>query len=201
MPKFVCYHCIYCCFFRDPIECPVLFPWEKRVIEDLLEDGETNTSFEPLEVWRDSKGVCIVTLYRWVIRGFCPFYDIVMRRCKIHEMKPLACQMFPLLVEVPSGKVMISSKCLWTKKNQKLLKELRRPEVIAHVFPSEFTAAVTVLQQYNSILEAVREEKLVRVNDFSSCKLFVDVDSYMVGDYGWRERRKEEGEEGDKTLL
>lgn len=201
MPKFVCYHCIYCCFFRDPIECPVLFPWEKRVIEDLLEGGETNTSFEPLEVWRDSKGVCIVTLYRWVIKGFCPFYDIVMRRCKIHEMKPLACQMFPLLVEVPSGKVMLSSKCLWTKKNQKLLKELKKPEVIAHVFPSEFAAAVTVLQQYSSILEAVREEKLVRVNDFSSCKLFVDVDSYMVGDYGWRERRKEEGEEGDKTLL
>ena len=184
MPKFVCYHCIYCCFFRDPIECPVLFPWEKRVIEDLLEDGETNTSFEPLEVWRDSKGVCIVTLYRWVIRGFCPFYDIVMRRCKIHEMKPLACQMFPLLVEVPSGKVMISSKCLWTKKNQELLKELKTPEMIAHIFPSEFSAAITVLQQYNSILEAVREEKLVRVNDFSSCKLFVDVDSYMVGGYG-----------------
>jgi len=92
--------------------------------------------------------------------------------------------MFPLLVEVPSGKVMISSKCLWTKKNQELLKELKTPEMIAHIFPSEFSAAITVLQQYNSILEAVREEKLVRVNDFSSCKLFVDVDSYMVGGYG-----------------
>jgi len=183
MPKFVCSHCIYCCFFRDPIECPVLFPWEKRSIEDLLGE-EVNTTFKPLEVWRDSKGTCVVTLYRWIIKGFCPFYDIFTRGCRIHEIKPLACQMFPLLIEVPSGRVMISSKCLWTKKNLGLLKELNTPEAIARTFPLEFSAAITVLQQYTSILEAVREERLVRVNDFSSCKLLVDVDSYMVGDHG-----------------
>lgn len=162
----------------------MLFPWEKRSIEDLLEDKEENIRFEPLEVWRNNEGVCVVILYRWVIKGFCPFYDITIKRCRIHEMKPLACQMFPLLVEVPSGRVMISGKCLWTKKNQKLLGELKTPEVIARVFPSEFSAAIAVLQQYASILEAVKEEGLVRVNDFSSCKLFIDVDSYMVGDHG-----------------
>ena len=76
---------------------------------------------------------------------------------------------------------MISAKCLWTKKNKRLVEELKTPEAIARVFPSEFSAATAVLQQYTSILEAVKEEELVRVNDFSLCKLFVDVDSYMVG--------------------
>lgn len=54
------------------------------------------------------------TLYRWVIWGWCPFYR---GKCQIHDRKPLACRMYPLVLNATTGEVYLSERCLWVKVN------------------------------------------------------------------------------------
>ncbi len=52
-------------------------------------------------------------MYRWLIRGYCPFYDRENKICTIHSVKPLACKMYPLLYNPNTGEVLISKECKW----------------------------------------------------------------------------------------
>ena len=162
---------------------PTVFPWEKRLLEEIGEERGITLSFEPLQVFSDSEGRCVVTLYRWIIDGYCPFYDSGAKRCSIHGRKPLACKVYPLLVEMPSGRLMLSGKCDWVKRQGRRLVALleARPDLIPRVFPSEFEAAKDILVEFSSMLRFIEEKGLRRVKGLEECSDGVyDVDDYIA---------------------
>jgi hypothetical protein len=58
-----------------------------------------------------------VKIYRWIIKGWCPFFDRSSRRCVIHDRKPLACKMFPLVLDLNTGNIYLSENCIWVRQN------------------------------------------------------------------------------------
>jgi len=74
--------------------------------------------------------------YLWVIEGFCPFYDVDNGRCLIHDQKPYACKMFPLLLNIRTSEISVSLMCDWVAKNLKEVRHINPYEV----FPNEMKA-------------------------------------------------------------
>ena len=182
VPVFECLFCERCCYFEDEIEMPTVFPKEKRLLEELAEARGFRVEFEPLLIFRDREGRCAVALYRWVIRGFCPFFDKATKKCTIHSVKPLACKMYPLLLEMPTGRLMASGKCEWVKRmGPRLMERLnRRPELIPRVFPNEFEAARVAFSEIASAMEYASRNGLERVDSLEGCKEVYDLDDYVA---------------------
>jgi Fe-S-cluster containining protein len=182
--RFQCLFCRECCYFEKEYEMPTVFPWEKRMLEELAEKMEVTLSFKPIMVFRDEAGRCIVALYRWIIHGYCPFLDRSSARCRIHSVKPLSCRMYPLVLEIPTGKLMVSFKCKWVAEQGRQLAErlASSPELIAQVFPSEFNAAVEAYTEIMSILEYVKSKGLkeVKPEDLEECGELYDIDEYIA---------------------
>jgi len=134
---FSCLRCSKCCFFSDRKECPIVLPHEARYIALLAEHmGIPEPRFERLPAG----------FYVWIVSGYCPFYDEASKACRIHGEKPLACRMFPLLVNPSTLELSVSSACEWIRRNIDELADLG--ESVEKVFPSEFSAVkelVTVL--------------------------------------------------------
>ncbi len=166
---FNCLHCIHCCFFVGEAESPIVFPWEKRLLESLLSQAGLPAVFRPVEAYGPvgDDECCVAVLYRWVLRGFCPFYDSWNRRCVIHDFKPLACRMFPLLLELPSGRLLMSGVCDAVPKP---------PARVDEFFRDEFRAAVTVMLLYSGMVEKL--SGLGRAEP-GRCRCFVDADIYL----------------------
>ena len=179
--RFECLFCDHCCFFKEDYEMPTVYPWEKRLLEEEAEKRGLHLEFEPLTVYRDREGRCAIAMYRWVIRGYCPFFDRETKKCTIHESKPLACRMYPLLVELPSGKLMLSGKCDWVRREKGVERLLaRRPDLIGKVFPSELEAAKQAFIEMNSIMRFVAENGLERVRGVEECREVYDIDDYIA---------------------
>jgi Fe-S-cluster containining protein len=164
---------------------PTVFPWEKRLLEELAEEkGIENVTFKPLLVFRDGEGRCIVALYRWIINGYCPFLDRSTSRCSIHNMKPLSCKMYPLILEIPTGKLMVSFKCKWVEEHGNALIErlANNPELIARVFPNEFNAAIEAYTEIMSILEYAKKKGLkeIKTEYLEDCTEVYDIDEYIA---------------------
>ncbi len=133
MVRFECLRCLQCCFFASDEEAPVILPEERNRLEKLASKANVKLKFTKV----DGK-----ELYRWVIKGYCPFYDIGRRKCKIYGERPLACKMFPLLINPENGEVSMSRACDWVTANfNEILKDTPQ-----HVFPSELDAAITVFK-------------------------------------------------------
>ncbi|WP_202943252.1 YkgJ family cysteine cluster protein [Ignicoccus hospitalis] len=126
--------CKRCCVFEREDEMPVVFEDEKEELERM---GQR----EFVEL--------LPGLYRWVIKGRCPFNDPETGRCKIHEKKPLSCKMYPLNVRVKDGKVFIevSRACSWVKHNWEEVVN-NPPE---RVFPEEWKALNEVLRRLRGL--------------------------------------------------
>lgn len=182
VPRFECLFCERCCYFERVEEAPTVFPWEKRLLEELAEERGFSLEFEPILVFRDREGRCAVALYRWVIKGFCPFFHLPSRKCTIHEKKPLACKMYPLLLEMPSGRLMLSAKCEWVKRmGERLVRRLEsKPDLIPRVFPGEFEAARTAFTEVAASVRFAEEHGMERVNDLSGCREVYDMDDYVA---------------------
>jgi len=136
--EFKCYHCSHCCFFANYIEFPIIFNEEKRVLENLGKRRNLELKFEEI-----AKG-----LWKFVINGFCPFYDIKARRCSVHKHKPLACKMFPLLLNPKSGTIMVSRACEWVVENWDIV--ISKP--VFEVFPQEFKIAIEAYTKFMKYL-------------------------------------------------
>lgn len=107
---FECLFCERCCYFEGEEQCPVVFPDEAERLRSLAPRVGASLEFKELKV-NGRK------MYRWLIRGYCPFYDEERKRCTIHEEKPLACKMYPLLYNPKTGEVIISRDCPWVRDN------------------------------------------------------------------------------------
>ncbi|RUM46701.1 MAG: hypothetical protein DSY37_04650 [Hyperthermus sp.] len=179
---FKCLFCESCCLFERESEMPTVFPWEKRLLEEYSEGNAARLAFKPILVYRDGEGNCVIVLYRWLINGYCPFYDRGTGKCKIHDSKPLACRMYPLILELPSGRLLASQKCEWVRRQgSRLLHMLsKHPELIPRVFPSEFKAVREVFTEINNISRFLEERGMQRVDSVDSCNKVFDVDDYMA---------------------
>ncbi len=101
--------CQQCCYFENEERGPLLFEDEVTRIKTLAGQRGVEVRFREVVV----NGV---RMYRWLIRGYCPFYDRNTGLCTIHPMKPLACKMYPLLYNPNTGEVLISTECQWVKQ-------------------------------------------------------------------------------------
>jgi len=178
---FQCLRCLHCCFFSREEESPVLFSWEVSRILDLAErEGVSleNVEFKPLEVYRDpSNGRCVVLLYRMVVRGFCPFYDVKSRSCIIHPEKPSACRMYPLLLEVPSGRLSVSGACDWVERNMWITK---RGDVLDRVFPREMSEARRVFADYMAVVKTLSERGFrEKLGGVEGCREIVEFEELL----------------------
>lgn len=118
-PRFRCYNCIHCCFFVRTEETPLV-----------LEDEITSLNLEALK-----RGIKLEFIrlddkfFRWVISGFCPFYDVRSRRCSIHDVKPLSCKMFPLLLNIKTRDIHVSTACDWVLQHLNELLDERNLDI------------------------------------------------------------------------
>jgi Fe-S-cluster containining protein len=133
---------------------PILLPHEVYYYKILAKHMGVKLEFNRLESG----------LYKWVIRGYCPFYDSSTRSCRIHGEKPLACRMFPLLLDISENKLMVSSLCSWVKRCLERVKSTSNLESAALVFPGECEALLellTVLYGGESIIAvAIRDSSI-----------------------------------------
>jgi len=90
---------------------PLVFPWEKR----FLEKKSPNLFFKPYLVYRKDNQL-LVLLYRWVVKGKCPFLD-ENGRCGIHGEKPLVCKMYPLIIGLNDATIRVSGLCRYVREH------------------------------------------------------------------------------------
>lgn len=100
-----------CCYFESEDQAPTVFYDEMLRLKEEAAKRGISLSFKELGEFNGVK------IYRWVLRGWCPFFDKKSRKCIIHDRKPLACKMFPLVLDLKSGDIYLSENCLWVKQN------------------------------------------------------------------------------------
>lgn len=124
--------------------------------------------------------------YRWIIREYCPFYDATGRSCLIHSDKPLACRMYPLIVNLSTMELSVSRICTWVSRNQWLVEH--SVEDPSAVFPEEMKAVrelfeilgwaaesglvVVIAEKIDNKLSRLVEKpcKLVRIRECGSAR-------------------------------
>jgi len=146
---------------------PVLLPHEVYYYKILAEHLYVKLEFIQLESG----------LYRWVIKGYCPFYDYFTRSCRIHSEKPLACRMFPLLLDISGNRLMVSSLCSWVKKCSQVIISISSEKDIVELFPGEYEALrelIKILYSSESVLAvAVRSNSIKKQLDMLREKCIV----------------------------
>jgi len=79
----------------------------------------------------DSAGYFTLRNYR----GYCVFYDVKKRRCKVHADRPVGCRIYPVIYDETKGMVVVDSICpaqstvtekQKAKKGKKVLKLLKK---------------------------------------------------------------------------
>ncbi|MCG2863425.1 MAG: YkgJ family cysteine cluster protein [Vulcanisaeta sp.] len=106
MRLFRCLRCDECCYFDNEERGPILFEDELARLKVLAAERGFEIRYRELVI----NGVKV---YKWLIKGYCPFYDRENRACTIHPIKPLSCRMYPLLYNPNTGEVLISKECRW----------------------------------------------------------------------------------------
>lgn len=104
-----------CCSFKSEEESPLIYPWEKRFIENLVE----NQLFKPYMCYSLNQTLAVL-LYRWVIKGVCVF--LKENECSIHSVKPLSCRMYPLIIGLDDNTLRVSGSCPYVSLEEARLK-------------------------------------------------------------------------------
>ncbi|MEM0370352.1 MAG: YkgJ family cysteine cluster protein [Pyrobaculum sp.] len=97
-----------CCRFENIEEMPIVLEEEVEILRREAAERGFDLYFEYVGTHRGVK------LFRWIIRGWCPFYK---NKCTIHEKKPLSCKIYPLVLNLKTGDIYLSERCLWVKLN------------------------------------------------------------------------------------
>lgn len=139
--RFTCLRCEECCYFDDEERGPLLFREEVERIKVLARSRGVEPRFREVKA---------LGMYRWLIRGFCPFYDREGRLCSIHSIKPLSCKMYPLLYNPINGEVVISRECPWVRDNEHKGLSLSN-------FPNEARNLVEVVKRIRIVRKASRD--------------------------------------------
>jgi Fe-S-cluster containining protein len=182
--KFKCLLCgEECCTFKSEDEAPLVFPWEKRLLERIGKERGFNLLFKPYLAYRDNNNYIIV-LYRWIIRGRCPFLSS-NGLCSIHEDKPLSCKMYPLIIGLDDNTLRVSGLCEWVRKHIDVLKNIDPSKI----FPNEYKYALKTFILLKIVDELAHRNKWKRIifnNNISynyhiDTIKFVDIDMVLPG--------------------
>ncbi|MEZ0394507.1 MAG: YkgJ family cysteine cluster protein [Desulfurococcaceae archaeon] len=128
MKRFECLRCDECCTFRGEREWPVVLAHEVELLRSLAKIVGLELNFVPL-AW---------PFLSWKIEGTCPFYDPQRKACTIHELKPIACKMFPLLLDMGSMTLYASGACKWVRDNADVIGSIVDERDIERIFPLEY---------------------------------------------------------------
>lgn len=174
---FTCLRCDRCCYFVSDQELPIVFPYEKRfLIEKARELGVSGKiAFEPYEVYRVSGERYVIVAYKWIIRGYCPFYDRSGRACKIHQVKPLSCKMYPLILNVTYNAIHVSEACRWVRDNLSYILSSNPADVFQEEIKALLEAYILFLNYVNLIRDRYGSLEKVPLEHAKYNKL-IDVD-------------------------
>lgn len=153
---------------------PLVFPWEKRLLEEKAGERGFKLEFKPYIVYMVNDYIGVVALYRWIINGRCPFLD-GRGLCSIHRDKPLTCKMYPLIIGWGDNTLRVSGECPWIRDN---LEYVKRGDP-SKIFPEEIKYAVqtlTTLKQMDEI--AKREGWVKRIYRGENIRL-IDIDRFQ----------------------
>ncbi|MET1160308.1 MAG: YkgJ family cysteine cluster protein [Thermoprotei archaeon] len=160
-----------CCSFKNPLETPLVFSWEKRKLEEI----DNQLIFKPWLSYRIGRNSYAVVLYRWIIYGNCPFLDTNNGKCEIHDIKPLSCKIFPLLIGIDDNTLRVSRACIFVEKySSKIF-----GSDPARVFPNEYPEAIKSYTILKIIDEIARLNNWVRVVGDSVSGELVDIDEVL----------------------
>jgi Fe-S-cluster containining protein len=117
VPQEVCLQCQGCCRFKkaDSVWSPCLLDEE---IQDLLDK-----KIPPALISLDKRLLPIPSPQG---EGFvCPFLEVKDNKCKIYDFRPFECQLYPFLINLRGGKVILTL-------------DLNCPFVTGHLKSAEF---------------------------------------------------------------
>jgi Fe-S-cluster containining protein len=174
---YACLKCGKCCFNlsfsnADYIKRIPLYPEE---VDKLIEIAKKRQI--PLKVKEDlvfpdilNKKILVLT-YRFILdeNGYCIFYDPKIG-CTIHEIKPFACQAYPLAIKRIDAfnlEITIDSTCNWVEENHNELENIDHNK-IEIIFSKNFKKAEAFLTKNKKLqlhirrMEAENKIKIAR---------------------------------------
>ena len=175
--NYACLKCGKCCSNlsfskKNYIKRIPLYPEE---VDRLIEIAKKRQI--PLKVKEDlvfpdilNKKILVLT-YRFILNenGHCVFYDPKLG-CTIHEIKPFACQAYPLAIKRIDAfnlEITIDSTCNWVEENHKKLKNIEYNK-IKIIFSESFKNAEAFLTKKKKLqlhirrMEAENKIKITR---------------------------------------
>ncbi|MBY8987433.1 MAG: YkgJ family cysteine cluster protein [Candidatus Lokiarchaeota archaeon] len=184
--KYTCLKCGSCCFINlsfldaDYIKRIPIYPEEVDRLIEIAKKRQINLMVKEDLVFPDilNKKILVLT-YRFILKdnGNCVFYDPKIG-CTIHEIKPFACQAYPLAlkrIDAFNLEITIDSTCNWVEKHHNELKNIDY-EKIKTIFSEGFKNAEAFLaknkklQLYIRRMEAENKMKIARqisIEDFN----------------------------------
>ena len=184
--KYTCQKCGTCCFINlsfpnaDYVKRIPLYPEEVDRLIEIAKKRQINLMVKEDLVFPDilNKKILVLT-YRFILNenGYCVFYDPKLG-CTIHEIKPFACQAYPLAlkrIDAFNLEITIDSTCNWVEKHHNKLKNIDYNK-IKMIFSEglknaeAFLAKNKKLQLHIRRLEAENKIKIARqisIEDFN----------------------------------
>jgi len=184
--KYICLKCGTCCFINlsfpnaDYVKRIPLYPEEVDRLIEIAKKRQINLMVKEDLVFPDilNKKILVLT-YRFILNenGYCVFYDPKLG-CTIHEIKPFACQAYPLAlkrIDAFNLEITIDSTCNWVEKHHNKLKNIDYNK-IKMIFSEGFKNAEAFLAKNKKLqlhirrLEAENKIKIARqisIEDFN----------------------------------
>ena len=184
--KYTCQKCGTCCFINlsfpnaDLVKRIPLYPEEVDRLIEIAKKRQINLMVKEDLVFPDilNKKILVLT-YRFILNenGYCVFYDPKLG-CTIHEIKPFACQAYPLAlkrIDAFNLEITIDSTCNWVEKHHNKLKNIDYNK-IKMIFSEGFKNAEAFLAKNKKLqlhirrLEAENKIKIARqisIEDFN----------------------------------
>ncbi len=175
--EFKCLRCVQCCVFTGESDYPLIFPWEKRLLEmRALNYRVGEVKFVPRLVYELPDRERVVVLYEWLINGRCPFSKD--SACLIHGEHPLVCKMYPLIIGIWDRTLRVSMRCAWVGENKWILNSSID---LQKVFHKELDSALLAFIIIESIISAIEKDGGVLVHGKYDAAELIDVDEAYDG--------------------
>lgn len=113
VPQEFCLKCQGCCRFREMDSA-----WSPCLLDDEIQDLLDKKI--PAAYISSNKKLLPVANSRG--EGFiCPFLEVKGNKCKIYGLRPFECQLYPFLINLRGGKIILTLdlNCLYVKENLK----------------------------------------------------------------------------------
>nr|WP_245521910.1 YkgJ family cysteine cluster protein [Staphylothermus hellenicus] len=147
-----------CCNFQHINDCPLVFPWERRILLEIGERQGKKLVFKPYMGYKINNNRYTVVFYRWIINGKCPFLS-EKGLCIIHDKKPYSCKMFPLIIGIDDNTLRVSGACPWITRH---IEKIRNSDP-SKIFRNEYKIAVKVFMIIKIIEEITRSNRWKRI--------------------------------------